>query len=385
MSWTLGQEEQGFFHWLFFGDSNGGYELGAKTDHLFMFIWWFGVFWFVLLMGLMVWWCFRYRRRRGEPTPRSPHHNTKLEIAWTVLPSLTLIYLFFAGLDPYLGKLVAPQDAEVISITGFKWSWRATYSNGANPIDAIEMGADADNPVIVVPAGRPILFKIQSQDVIHSFWIPDFRMKMDALPNRMTSYWIEPQDVGDHHIFCAEYCGDSHSEMAAMLRVVPNAEYLKYLGEINVDKTKPVEAGLQLVKSKGGCFSCHSTDGSVLTGPSWKNIYGNPVQFTDGSEISQADIDGDPVVWDNYIRESMLDPNAKMRVGFGAGGMTPFRGVFTDEELHLITVYIASLSDAPSAQAMVAAARAAAVAGSGEGESGGDQAEGANTEDGGGS
>lgn len=351
MSHTLATNaDAGFLQRLFFRD-HAGYELGRQADDLFMFIWWYSVFWFVLLMGLMIYWTIKYRRRPGVPTPRSPHHSTPLEIAWTVIPSLVLIYLFFAGLGPYLGKLIVPAGAEVLDVVGYKWSWRVTYDNGGNPPELVELGGDSNNPVIVVPAGRPIVFKLKSDDVIHSFWIPDFRIKVDALPNRITSYWIEAQEPGEHWIFCAEYCGDSHSEMAALLRVVTYAEYLEYKANLGIDPNAPPwEKGQLLAKAKGGCFACHSIDGGANVGPTWKDTgagqfgYGHPIQFTDGTSLTAEQIATDPVAWENYARESIIDPNAKKRVGYAAGGMSSFRGVLNDEEIGYIIAYMRHLN-----------------------------------------
>lgn len=323
-----------------FGEQ-GASQFARDTDGVFMWIFWFSTFWFVLLMGLMVFWVIKYRRRPGVPPQRSSHHNTPLELAWTILPSIFLGYMFYVGFQGYINNLVAPTNAEQIDVMGQKWSWSITYDNGAAPPEKMLIGR-MDSPIIYVPVGRPVQFRMTSKDVLHSFWIPDFRFKLDVLPNRYSSFWIEAEEPGDHLLFCAEYCGDSHSEMAGMIRAVPAAEYdalkAKWLEE--QQSGPPDVMGKFLAEGKGGCIACHSVDGSAGIGPTWLNAWGYEVELADGTSIP-AD---DPDAWDNYIRESIINPNAKVHKGF-APVMTPFPNVFSDEELGYLIAYIKSLSD----------------------------------------
>jgi cytochrome c oxidase subunit II len=332
--------DAGWLQRIFFR-ANSEWAPAANTDHLFMAIWWFSVFWFVVLMALMVFYVIKYRRRPGVPAPVSPSHNTALEIAWTVVPSLFLIYLFFAGLQPYLDKLIAPADAIEIKVEGFMWDWDVKYPNGNGPSEFVRLGT-TDVKVIYLPAGRPIKFRLWSRDVIHSWWIPDFRMKVDCIPNRYTSYWIEPQQVGaEHWVFCAEYCGDFHSEMAALIRVVPYAEWLEKIeGALDGE---PWEIG-QIVARQNGCFTCHSVDGSSGTGPTWLNAYGYPREFSNTHPLTQAAIDSDPVAWDNYARESIYVPGAKVVTGY-ANQMVPYAGVLSDQQVDYLIAYFRHLSD----------------------------------------
>ncbi|MCB1280888.1 MAG: c-type cytochrome, partial [Salinibacterium sp.] len=351
--------DAGWLQRIFFR-ANTVWEPAADSDFLFMAILWFSIFWFVLLIGLSIYWVIKYRRRPGVPAPVSASHNTKLEIAWTVIPSLFLVYLFFAGFQPYLHKLIAPPDSLRYSVTGQKWLWNIAYPNGKKPTETVRTGT-YDIPVVYVPAGRPTMFRLSSSDVIHSWWVPDFRTKIDCIPNRYTSVWIEPEPLNskdyvhedgyryrEHWVFCAEYCGDDHSEMAALLRVVPYDVWLtKIEGTLEGEAW---EIGRQIAQLNG-CFGCHSVDGSPNTGPTWQNNYGYPREFSNAPALTQSDLDSDPVAMDNYIRESIYVPSAKIRAGY-TNGMTPYAGVLNDAEVDSIIAYFKHLSDrGPSIEA----------------------------------
>jgi cytochrome c oxidase subunit 2 len=340
-------QEVGPVQRFIFGN-HGASALARESDGIMMWIFWFNVIWFVFLMALMFWWSIRYRRRPGVPPQRSAHHNTPLELAWTIVPSLFLGYMFYRGFSGYIGGIVAPSNAEIIDIRGMKWKWTATYDNGANAPDSMDAGGLKALPIIYVPVGRPVLFRMTSNDVLHSFWIPDFRFKFDVIPNRYTNYWINAEEPGEHWIFCAEYCGDYHSEMAARLVAIPAADYDARKAGWAIDRSKPPHVlGKQMVDTKGGCIACHSLDGQKIIGPTWRNAWGYEVPLADGSTIP-AD---DPGAWDNYIRESIVNPTGKIHAGYPPV-MSSFAGEFTDEEIGWIIAYIRSLSDkAPAPEA----------------------------------
>jgi cytochrome c oxidase subunit 2 len=330
------------------------------TDDLFMWIFWFGVFWFVLLMALMVYWAIRYRRRPGVPPQRSSSHNTPLELAWTILPLIPLAYMFFAGFHGYMDKLVAPASSYEISITGLKWNWVAKYPNGAESAVRTVIGAE-EIPVIVVPAGIPVKLRMHSLDVLHAFWIPDWRVKQDVLPNRYTSLWFTAEEptagsgarvarendgtglpagtpYTDHWVFCAEYCGDKHSEMLAIIRVLPEPVFNAVIADWLGGDLTPVELGRRLYVSKG-CNACHSLDGSRNIGPTWLGDgetggYGATIPLADGSTA---------VIDENYFRESVLVPGAKIHAGY-PNQMSSFQGLINDRELNALLMFYKSLS-----------------------------------------
>lgn len=336
----------------------------APTDNLFMWILWFSVICFVGLMFVMMYWVVVYRRRPGVPPTPSPGHNTPLELAWTIIPLIPLAYIFFTGFDTYLRKLVAPANAYEIIITGKKWAWSAKYPNGAESAITKALGA-RPQPVFPVPGGVPVKLRMSSQDVIHSFWIPDMRMKQDVVPNRYTSYWFQAQDPSlsgadvqiakdgdgtglepgtpyrDHWVFCAEYCGDLHAEMLGIIRVVPEAAFTTLVAGMTGANLSPVDLGRKLYVSRG-CNACHSIDGGKNTGPTFQNLYARAHEFTDGSALSTEDMTGDGFA--NYVRESILVPGAKIVKGY-PNQMPSFQGQFNDREINAMIAFIKSISD----------------------------------------
>lgn len=361
---------------LFFGEKLPASETAAWSDGLFMMITWFSIISFVILMGIMFWFMIKYRRRPGVPAEPSPHHNTLLEIFWTVVPSSSLLVMFVLGFQGYTAKVVSPDNAMELRITGFKWGWIATYPNGATspekkPLsysksvrDGVEVVSKGlEYPIFYLPEDTAVKLRMQSNDVIHSFWIPEFRTKRDVIPNRYTGYGIktpkltkydtytyrdpatgqETEMLGrDMWIFCAEYCGDEHSRMAATLRIVPREIYDQKMEEWGV-VGEPWEEGQKIWSQM--CASCHQIDGTKLVGPPWNESsdangqygWGYPATLADGSTVER-----DP----NYYRESILEPNAKIVNGY-APAMQSYQGQLSEDDINNIIAYIQTLSEVP--------------------------------------
>ena len=326
---------------LFFRGKAMG-DAGLNTDGLFMLIFWFSAFFFVLLMFLMVYWgFFKYRRRPGVPAPISPSHHSLLEIVWTVVPSSALLVIFLLGLWTYTDRQVAYADALNLNVKAWKWAWGVTYPNGAEsqwklPLDP---GSTALAPVFVVPEDTNISLTMTSQDVIHSFWIPDFRAKMDVFPNRYTGFNFRTPKLAsgveyqDHWIFCAEYCGDLHSDMVGILRVVPYKDFVDITeNQWATGDLSPAEIGQRVFESK--CATCHTVDGSPRIGPTWKGVFGTEVPLADGTTV---------IADENYIRESILEPGAKIHAGY-ANQMPPFQGLLSDAQLDGLIAYYKALA-----------------------------------------
>lgn len=330
----------------------------ADTDYLFLFILWVSIVSFVILMGAMFWFMFKYRRRAGVPTIRSVSHNTALELGWSVGPLLILVPIFFWGLKGYVSKQASPAGVEVINVRGYQWNWEVRYSNGATPKELKQSpSGDQMVPVIVVPAGRPVKLIFTSNDVLHAFFIPDFRTKIDVIPNRYTSMWFKPLGVTptttdaagkivyqDHQVYCAEYCGNNHSDMAAFIRVVPDAEYARLKDKYSEFEGSPAEIGKQIWSQY--CKSCHTIDGKASTGPSWKNLYQRVEEFTDGTKLDLTD----DTVYMNYIRESIYFPQVKIVKGFGPN-MNSFQGIIKEKNIPDIAAFIKSVEVSPDAPA----------------------------------
>ncbi|MEZ6232697.1 MAG: cytochrome c oxidase subunit II transmembrane domain-containing protein [Phycisphaerales bacterium] len=355
---------QGFFHWAFF-DTDAASHDARTADGTYMFLWWLSVFWFVLLMGLMGWFCFRWRRKPGVAAPVSPSHHTALEITWTIIPTLLLVVIFFKGFWDYAERVVARGDSVRMNLRAYKWNWEMTYASGRSITETMSVGGRMNEAnIFYVPEGSGIQLKMTSSDVIHSFWVPDWRIKCDIFPNRYTSVWFEtetldpadpevqihpdknPDSPGlaheeefrykDHIVFCAEYCGDFHSEMIAVIRVVPREVYASWVTDPGIDwpGMNLADIGEILWKAKG-CSSCHTTNGSAGTGPTWRNAWGTQVPLTDGTSVLYDE---------NYVRNSIYTPAAQIHQGF-ANQMTVFTPSSVNErELGAIMAFMMRLA-----------------------------------------
>jgi cytochrome c oxidase subunit II len=298
-----------------------GSTYAGEVDTLYMFLVWLSVFFFLLIAGVATYSVIRFRHKPGDVTPHWTHNNL-LEVVWTLVPLVILIFIFFWGLRGYLKASVAPGDAQEIRITAKKWVWQFEYPDGNRAINELH-----------VPLNKPVRFLMSSEDVIHDFFVPDMRVKHDILPDRYTEVWFTPTVAGKHHVECAEYCGRGHSDMAATIYVDDDAAYEKWLETGGVDPNMPLDQlGAQLYQSKG-CSTCHSIDGTPGQGPSWKGVFGHPVTLSNGPAV---------VADENYIRESILVPSAKVVKGYD-NIMPVFQGVLRQREIDGLVAYIKSL------------------------------------------
>lgn len=370
---TLANEAQGWWSvgWKWFFNNYDVNSNAAHTDRLYMEIFWISVGWFVFLMGIMLFCVVKYRRRPGVPAPVSPSHNTALELTWTIIPCIFLIYIFLEGFHGYVAKMVAPGDALQMRLTAKKWDWTLTYPNGAASPERTLIGADSlqfagENgspgarpvPIFYIPGDVPVHLDMISQDVMHSFWVPDFRTKIDIFPNRYTTYWFKAKgpDVNaktlkdsagkdvvtgqgekvryvDHYIFCAEYCGEQHSEMLGIIRVVPMAYYLAKIEEWNIEGKTPEEIG-KLVYQSQGCAACHTLDGSKGAAPTWKDLYMSTQPTDKGSVLAD----------DNYIRESIYTPQAKLVTGYPSNMPVYTTAQIDEKRMQGLIAYLKSIS-----------------------------------------
>jgi cytochrome c oxidase subunit II len=293
------------------------------VDRLFSFIFWLSLFFFALIIVLMVVFVVRYRRREGvEPEP-SPAHNTALEITWTGIPLLLVMVIFAWGFKVYLDTNVAPANAYEVQVTGQKWKWLFTYPTGH--VD--------DN--LHVPVDQPVRLVMTSEDVIHSFYIPAFRIKHDVVPGRYSTLWFKATKPGEYQVFCAEYCGTGHSDMLAKVIVHEPGGFEKWMDEVgNMFKSMtPVQVGEKLYRVRG-CAQCHSIDGKAGVGPTFQGVFGHQVPLKGGATV---------VADENYVRESILEPQAKIVAGFEPV-MPTFKGKLNDREITAVIEFLKSLS-----------------------------------------
>ncbi|TFH02275.1 MAG: cytochrome c oxidase subunit II [Calditrichales bacterium] len=298
--------------------------IAGDVDALFYFIFYVSIALFLIVIAFTTYFVFKYRRRGEQQLTSGLDHNIKLEILWTVIPTILVIIVFVWGFKTYLKMNVAPRNAMEIKATGQKWFWTFDYPNGANNVNDL-----------VVPVGEPVKLLLSSQDVIHSFFVPDFRIKMDVLPNRYTTAWFEAVNVGEYDIYCTEYCGKGHSEMLGKVKVLSQEDYAAWLEKSAVDIPEGMsleEAGAALYNDKA-CITCHTVDGSPGVAPSFKGTFGSTRILADGSQV---------VVDENYLRESMLEPQKKVVQGFQPV-MPTFQGVLRDRQIDALIAYIKSL------------------------------------------
>lgn len=286
----------------------------------------------VLVTALMVGFAVKYHRKR-HPKAEQIEGNTLLEIVWTVIPTLLALGMFYIGWVGYKVMRSVPEGALQVSATGRMWSWEFEYENGKRSAE------------LYVPQGVPVKVNLNSADVLHSFYIPAYRVKQDVVPGLDTYTWFQPVDTGVFDIFCAEYCGQRHAYMMSKVVVVPEEEFLRWLetdaalvpaagdgGEEEL-AAELRRAGERLSRIKG-CNACHSADGSRLVGPSYKGVFGSTVTVVTGGRTRRVLAD------EEYLKRSIVEPNADIVEGYEA--VMPVAEM-TEEEIRAIVEYLKTL------------------------------------------
>lgn len=302
-----------------------GTEIAAKVDNLYGFLLVVSLISCLILIGGMIYFVTKYKRKTDQDKTAYITHNTFLEFLWSFIPLVVFLGVFAWGWWIYHDMRQMPKDGLEIHILAKQWAWEAQYKSGVR----------AGN-LVVVPVNTDVKLIMTSNDVLHSFYIPSFRIKQDVVPGRYSAIWFNANKLGDFHVFCAEYCGTQHSGMMATLKVVTRADYDKWLEEESQVGSLPLaQRGAKLFQAKA-CSSCHSvTDKTVKVGPALFQKFGSSEHFTDGSEIASVD--------ENYIRESIMTPNAKVVKGFNPNLMPSFQGQLSEVELGALIEYIKTL------------------------------------------
>lgn len=295
------------------------------VDDLFHYIMWVSVISVMGIFTAMFYFSFKYRassREANEKALSQNDHSNVLEATWSIIPFFFVVSFFVWGFKDFVTLRTAPKNSLEIIAQGQKWQWTFKYPNGH--VDS----------VLHVPQGKNVRILVKSVDVLHSFFIPEFRQKMDAVPGRYTDIWFNAGRAGEFPIFCAEYCGTSHSDMITKLVVHEGQGYDEWLEEIErkIDAMPPVELG-QLMFNNFGCGACHTTDGSPKIGPSFKGLFGKTEAMEGGEQV---------VVDENYIRESLLEPQKKIVKGFPPQ-MPSFKGQMSDARIDGLIAYIKTL------------------------------------------
>ena len=284
----------------------------------------------IALTFTMLYFVYKYNRKRNKVATQI-EGNTRLEVIWTVIPIMLALGMFHFGWVGWKPMNKAPKDAMNITTIARQWSFTFSYDNGKQSAD------------MVVPVNVPIKANLVSLDVNHSLFIPQFRVKADIIPGRKKFMWFIPQAIGKYQIYCAEYCGLRHSYMGATLTVLSKADFDKWYATGAAAPTvaggsPAAAAGLNIMKIQG-CFACHTPDGTKLIGPSYLNLWGSQqVVVRDGKEITIT-VDAE------YVKRSILEPNADITKGFPANLMQSYRSTVSDDDIARIIEYLKTVND----------------------------------------
>ena len=304
---------------------NGWQHLSGSVDDIFFFIAGVCVTLLVGVTGVMLSFVVRYSRKRN-PYPEDIPGSLSLEIIWTVIPTILVLVMFWVGWKGFQYMRTVPPNAMLVKVTGRMWTWSFEYENGKQ------------SSVLNVPANTPVKLAITSADVLHSLFIPAFRIKEDAVPGMETHLWFLPDEVGSFDLFCTEYCGAGHSDMTTKVVVMTRAGFDAWY---RVEKTAPTTGarktpdGALLVKEKG-CLACHSLDGTGKVGPTLKGIYNRK------ETVVTAGREREIIVDEAYLRRSILEPQADIVKGFPPI-MPSQKGLLKDHEIEKIINYLKEL------------------------------------------
>ncbi len=281
----------------------------GDVDFLYNAIFWICAVFFAGIIGAMVYLCVKYRRRPGVGPLPSSSHNTVLELAWSILPSILLVWMFWEGARGYYESQVIPDDAEKIVVTARQFSWEFLYPDG-----------DKSDQLHLVE-GRPVRLVMQSEDVLHSMYVAAFRQKKDIVPGRYTDLYFLPTKIGKYRLACAEYCGDGHSRMRTLCQVHEDDATRKASTIWIKSKYLPWKNGWRTFNMN--CAGCHGIKDEVKTGPPLNQKWGEMETLTDGSTVK---------IDENYVRESILKPDAKIVANF-SNQMLSFDGKLLDSDI----------------------------------------------------
>jgi cytochrome c oxidase subunit 2 len=292
----------------------------ASVDALYIFLLIVTALMTALIFTALVYFAARYRRQDGVLAEQI-EGSTPLELTWSIIPLFVFLAIFGWGAVVYFKGRTPPRDSTEVYVVAKQWMWKLEHAEGQREINELH-----------VPVGRDVKLIMTSQDVIHSFYVPAFRIKQDVLPGRYTVEWFRATKPGTYHLFCAEYCGTTHSGMIGSIVVMEPAQYEAWMSG---GTTGPLSATGEKVFAELGCVTCHRSD-TQGRGPNLQGVFGKPVLLEDGRTVT-AD--------ENYVRESILDPGAKIVSGFKPV-MPTFQGLVSEEQLNALVAYVKSLAPA---------------------------------------
>jgi len=302
----------------------------SGVDTAFMLILGISLLFLVGITTTMIYFIVKYNQKRN-PKAKQIEGSTKLEIIWTVIPTILVLIMFYFGWAGWRPMKNPPKDAMEITAIARMWSFQFKYENG-KVMDSL-----------YVPKDQPVKLNLEALDVIHSLYIPAFRVKEDMVPGRTKNMWFVAKSEGEYDLFCTEYCGLQHSYMITGVKVLPQEEFDTWYADTTATVLSEAEGalpgakGLALIR-QNGCNACHSSDGSALVGPSFLGTYGaTHVVITDGEE-REITVD------DDYIKRSIYEPNADIVKGYNQGLMLSYKDLISEDEIQDIIDYIQSLN-----------------------------------------
>jgi cytochrome c oxidase subunit 2 len=300
--------------------------MAGRVDALYFFLLGITAFFSLLIAGLIVYYAIKYRRRTPDAVGAPIHGGVALEVAWTVIPLFITMIVFVWGASVFFAMSRPPDETLDIYVVGKQWMWKVQHLDGQREIDELH-----------VPVGRAVKLIMTSEDVIHSFFIPAFRVKADVIPGRYTTLWFQSTTPGRYHLFCAEYCGTKHSGMIGQIVVMEPSEYQTWLSGGSPEGSL-ASTGAKLFADLA-CNTCHRSDAQGR-GPVLEGLFGKTVTLQSG-ETATVD--------EAYVRESILTPAAKITAGFQPI-MPTFQGLVTEEQLLALVEYVKSLKGLPQVE-----------------------------------
>ena len=293
----------------------------GRVDALFAFLCVLTILFGAVITLVIIYFAIKYRRRKEDEIPRGVEGSMRLELFWTIVPFLVAMGIFLWGSSLYFTMYRPPDEALEIYIVAKQWMWKFQHLDGQREINELH-----------VPVGRKVKITMTTEDVIHSFFVPAFRIKMDVVPGKYSTVWFEPTKPGRYHLFCAEYCGTGHSRMIGWIDVMEASEYQAWLAG-GAAEGSLASSGEKLFQQLA-CNTCHRSDAQGR-GPVLEGLFGKPVQLSDGSTV---------IADENYIRESILNSQAKIVAGFQKPSIMPtFQGLISEEQVLQLVAYIKSI------------------------------------------
>ena len=304
-------------------------EGASRVDMVFFVLFAMSAVLVIAVFGLILFFMFRYRAGTNADRSHQIRNTLPYEITWTTATFVLLMVLFAWAAGVYYRGQKPPQGATTYHVLGKQWMWEIQHPNGRRELNEMH-----------VPIGEPVKLVLASEDVIHSFYVPAFRIKQDAVPGMYTTVWFTPSKPGAYQLFCAEYCGTNHSRMTGTIYVMKSAQYEEWLHELpEVPASLPMEEKGRASFRRLGCRQCHKPDTAALA-PMLEGLFGTEVTLRDGSTV---------VADEQYIRESIIDPAAKVVRGYQAI-MPTYKGVIDEHQLSMLIAAVRGLGDQFPAQ-----------------------------------